>query len=234
MAEQTAAENAAQRTKLYLTITLAIQCLLTAAIVWYALLGDWQNMFLTAIVIALTLLPAVLHRRYSVLIPAEFQLVSAAFIFLSLFLGSAVDLYYHFWWWDIVLHSSSGFLLGIIGFLAIFLLNQTDKIPVGMKPAFVCFFAVTFAVFLGVVWETFEFAVDQMWPSINMQSNETGVVDTMQDLIVDMIGATVVAVMGWGYLKTGRYSFLMDGINEFIAKNPTLFGKLRRKKHKQS
>lgn len=219
-----------QRNKIYLTITLVIQCLLTAAIVWYVIREDWQNVFLTVAVMLLTLLPAILHRRYNVLIPAEFQLVSAAFVFLSLFLGSAADFYYRYWWWDLILHSGSGFLLGIVGFLAVFLLNQTDRIPVGMKPMFTCFFAVTCAVFLGVVWEIFEFTVDQIWPSINMQSNETGVVDTMQDLIVDTIGASVVAFMGGAYLKSGRYSFIMDGINKFIAHNPTLFGKLRRKK----
>ena len=39
---------------------------------------------------------------------------SPLFVFLSLFLGSAMDFYYHFWWWDLVLHTASGFLLGII------------------------------------------------------------------------------------------------------------------------
>jgi hypothetical protein len=64
-----------------------------------------------------------------------------------------------------------------------------------------------------------------MWPEVNMQSNETGVADTMYDLIVDTLGAIVVALMGWAYYKTGRYSFLADGIRTFIEKNPRLFGK---------
>ena len=139
--------------------------------------------------------------------------------------------YSKFWWWDIALHSSSGFILGIAGFVTLFLLNRTNRIPQGMRPIFICFFGVTFAVFLGVVWEIFEYACDVIAPKIgmksNMQSTESGVRDTMQDLIVDTLGAVVVAVMGWVYLRSGRFSFLADGVKKFLARNPKLFKKKR-------
>ena len=76
---------------------------------------------------------------------------------------------------------------------------QTDRLPAGMRPSFVCFFGVTFAVTLGVAWEVFEYVADIVTATeenpygVNMQSRETGVVDTMHDLIVDTIGAVVVA-----------------------------------------
>lgn len=114
-------------------------------------------------------------------------------------------------------------MLGIIGFLTLFLMNQTDRPPFGIRPAFLCFFGVTFAVFLGVLWEILEFAVDLAFPWANMQSRETGVGDTMLDLIVDTVGAIVVALMGWAYFKSGRYSFIKDGVQKFIRKNPRLF-----------
>ncbi|HEX6987215.1 MAG TPA: hypothetical protein VF170_17690 [Planctomycetaceae bacterium] len=199
-----------------LTITFVLQVLLGIGLALFVYRRDWENVFLTAVVILLTLVPAFLFRRYRVVIPPEFQLVSAAFIFLSLFLGSAFDLYYKYWWWDVVLHTSSGFLLGIIGFLALFLLNGTDRLPAGLTPGFICFFGVTFAVTLGVLWEVFEFAVDRVAPAVNMQSVETGVADTMHDLIVDTIGAVVVAFMGYAYLKTGRYSYIADGVQGFV------------------
>ena len=211
----------------YLTFTLIIQAILVAALVLFILWRDWENVFLTAAVIALTLIPVLLRRRYGIDMPPEFQLITVAFVFLSLFLGSARDFYYRFWWWDVVLHTGSGFLFGIIGFLALFVLNQTDRLPAGIRPAFVCFFGVTFAVFVGVLWEIFEFSVDQIWPSINMQSNETGVHDTMHDLIVDTLGAVIVGFMGWSYTRTGRYSFVVDGVRGFVRKNPRLFRKSR-------
>jgi hypothetical protein len=108
-----------------IALTVAIQAALVVGLVLFVLRRDWENVFLTTIVVALTLLPALLDRRYQILIPPEFQLISAVFVFL----GSAHDFYYRYWWWDVVLHSCSGFLLGVVGFVALFLLNRTDRIP---------------------------------------------------------------------------------------------------------
>lgn len=207
----------------YVTLTVLTQVVPAVALGFFLMRRDWENIFLTVIVVALTLLPAFVGRRYRIVIPPEFQFIAALFVVLTLFLGSAADFYYRFWWWDMVLHTGSGFLLGIIGFLAVFLLNHTDRIPQGITPFFLCFFAVTFAISLGVVWEIFEFVVDGISPAINMQSRETGVADTMHDLIVDTLGALVVAVMGWLHLRTGRYSVIAGGLARFIRFNPRLF-----------
>lgn len=214
---------------IYVTITLLIQAVVAIGLVLLVLRRDWENVFLTALVIALTLIPTFLLRRYRVYLPPEFQLVAVAFVFLSLYLGSARDFYYHFWWWDLILHAGSGFLLGIVGFLTLFLLNKTDRLPSGVRPVFLCFFGVTFAVFLGVLWEILEFMIDSIFPWTNMQSRETGVGDTMLDLIVDTLGAVVVALMGWAYFRGGRYSFIADGVRKFIRMNPRLFRSLPHK-----
>ncbi|HVJ67435.1 MAG TPA: hypothetical protein VM510_05590 [Caulifigura sp.] len=208
--------------QVYIRWTLAIQSVLAVGLVLFVLRRDWENVFLTTIVIGLTMLPAFVSRRYRVYIPPEFQLIAAIFVFLSLFLGSARDFYYRYWWWDMVLHTGSGFLLGVIGWITLFLLNRTDRLP-GIRPGFMCFFAVTFAVFLGVIWEIFEFVVDRLFPAVNMQSNETGVVDTMHDLIVDLAGAVLVAMMGLAYARSGRYSFVVDAVRRFTRRNPRLF-----------
>ena len=215
--------------RIYLRLTLLLQAIVCVALAVFVLRRDWERVFLTACVIALMLLPVLLRRRYDVFLPPEFQLVAAGFIFFSLYLGSVRGYYSKFWWWDVALHTSSGFILGIAGFVSLFLLNRTDRIPRGMRPIFLCLFGVTFAVTLGVLWEIFEYGCDRIGPHVgypsDMQSQSSGVRDTMQDLIVDTIGAIVVACMGWAYLRTGRYSFLADGVKKFLARNPKLFRK---------
>jgi hypothetical protein len=57
---------------LYLTITSVIQALLVVGLVLFALRRNWENVFLTSIVIVYTLVPAFLFRRYRVIIPPEF------------------------------------------------------------------------------------------------------------------------------------------------------------------
>ena len=211
-----------EKDRIYITLTLLIQAAVAIGLILFVLRHDWENSFLTVLVLGLTLLPPFLFRRYRVYIPPEFQLVAASFVFLSLFLGSAAGLYHYFWWWDILLHTGSGFLLGIIGFLTLFLLNQTDRIPAGIRPAFLCFFGVTFAVFLGVMWEIFEFAIDLLVPGQNMQSIETGVGDTMVDLIVDTFGAVIVGLMGLGLYQDGPVFFYCGWSQEIYPQKPSL------------
>ena len=78
---------------------------------------QWLTAFLTTGIILLTLFALVLHRRFKVFIPPEFELAAIAFVFASLFLGEIRGYYGRFWWWDLLLHTASGFLLGIVGFL---------------------------------------------------------------------------------------------------------------------
>lgn len=210
------------RRNLPIRLTLLIQAVLAVGLGMFVWRCDWENVFLTTLVIGLTLLPNFLALHHRIIIPPDLQLVSALFVFLTLFMGSAVDFYYRYWWWDMVLHAGSGFLFGMVGFLAIFLLNQSDRMPQGLRPAFISLFAVTFAVTVGVIWEIFEYIMDLIFPALNMQTTETGVHDTMNDLIVDTIGAVVVAAMGWAYMRRGRYSFIADAVHGFVRRNPRL------------
>jgi len=192
---------------------------------------QWLAALITGGIIVITLVPFFLAKRFRVFIPPEFVLVAIAFVFASLFLGEVHGYYSRFWWWDIVLHTCSGFLLGTIGFLLVHVLNETEDIGVHMKPGFVAFFAFLFAVGMGAIWEIFEFGMDSFFDT-NMQKkmlgDASGLTDTMWDLIVDTLGALVVSVLGYGYVKSaGNESFLERLIRSFIESNPRLFDRQR-------
>jgi hypothetical protein len=78
---------------LAMRLTLLIQAAVVVGLALFVWRRDWENVFLTALVIGLTLLPVILEKRHRIIIPPDFQLVSALFVFLTLFLSSAVDLY---------------------------------------------------------------------------------------------------------------------------------------------
>lgn len=202
-----------------------------------ALAAVWEQQWLAAVVtvgiIVITFFPLLLARRYHVQVPPDFELLAITFVFATLFLGEVRGYYTRFWWWDIALHAGSGFLLGIIGFLLVYLLNETEDIGVHMKPAFVAFFAFLFALGMGVFWEIFEFGMDTLL-GMNMQKamlgDPSGLTDTMYDLLVDALGALVIAVLGYGYIKTkGSESFLERWIDTFIKSNPQLFRRRRKR-----
>lgn len=208
---------------IYATITASIELFLMAALVFFLARGDWLNALLTTCIIVYNVLPALLYRRYKIFIPPSLQLVGLLFVFSSVFLGCIAQFYALIPWWDTLLHLCSGFLLGFVGFLAVFLLNQTAALHGKLTPLFISLFAAAFAVFLGVSWEIYEFLQDQILPQFNMQSIQTGLSDTMLDLIVDTFGAIVVAYMGYRYLTAGRYEFIIGrGTRALLHYNPAL------------
>ena len=81
------------------------------------------------------------------------------------------------------------------------------------------------AVTLGVFWEIYEFIADNLIPGLDMQVVETGTTDTMVDMIVNTIGAAVVALLGYLYSRSGRDSFIVDGVWKFVRRNPRLFAR---------
>lgn len=210
-------------------VTIALQLILIAEIA-FALWGQrWATAVLTSMIVAITFFPVLLERRFRIHIPPELQLAAIGFVFASLFLGEIHDYYNRFWWWDMALHTTSGFLLGILGFLLVYIMNETEKIQVHMKPGFVALFAFLFALGIGALWEIFEFTMDSVLGT-NMQKpmldDPSGLTDTMWDLIVDAIGALVISILGWRYLKKGnKKSFLERWIDGFIEKNPRFFRK---------
>lgn len=188
---------------------------------------EWNTAVLTLMIILLTLIPLLVYKRFQVFIPPEFEVLATAFLFCALFLGEIGDYYNRFWWWDIALHTTSGFLLGIVGFLLAHILNEQERIELKMQPIFVAMFSFFFAVSIGAMWEIFEFAMDSL-VGTNMQKpmldDPSGLTDTMWDLIVDTVGALVISIMGYGYLKSaGNQSFLLRWIHKFVRKNPQLF-----------
>ena len=208
-------------------ITTVLQLILLAEAILALWSQKWFIAFLTSMIILITFFPVLFERRFRIHIPPELQLAAIGFVFASLFLGEVHGYYTRFWWWDILLHTSSGFLLGILGFLLVHIMNETEKLQLHMKAGFVAFFAFLFALGVGALWEIFEFTMDSLF-GMNMQKpmlgDLSGLTDTMWDLIVDALGALIVSVLGWRYLKNPEQkSFIERWIDGFVTRNPRFF-----------
>ncbi|WP_164102718.1 hypothetical protein [Candidatus Laterigemmans baculatus] len=207
--------------RIHRRLVITLQGLLALGVALALFDARWMAAATTFGVLLVSLLPTLLGRRLKVHVPAEFELLAVVFIYAALFLGEVRGYYVRFWWWDLLLHTMSGFLLGLLGFLLVYVLNEKPALGLHMKPGFVALFAFMFALGVGTLWEIFEFAMDQAF-GLNMQ--KSGLQDTMGDLIVDAIGALVIALIGWSYLKTaGSKSFLERRIRRFVDENPRLF-----------
>ncbi|MGQ9426380.1 hypothetical protein ACXYTJ_09765 [Gilvimarinus sp. F26214L] len=192
--------------------------------------GYWMNVFLIGAIMSVIFIPLVLGRRFQLQIPSEFQILAVIFTFAALFLGEIRSYYERLWWWDIALHASSGLLLGVLGFLLVYVLNENERAALHMRPRFVALFAFAFAVTMGTLWEIFEFAMDELF-GMNMQKpmlgDPSGLTDTMWDLMLDAVGAFVISGIGWWYMIREEHSFIERWIQKFIRRNPHLFRRLR-------
>ncbi|MBE0568139.1 MAG: hypothetical protein IH577_00480 [Deltaproteobacteria bacterium] len=197
---------------------------------WIFLLIDkrWLSAFLVTLIIASLISPHVFRNKMEIEIPAEFHLTAVVFIFASLYLGEVQGFYQRFWWWDIALHTSAGLLMGIVGFLLVYILNESKRVELHMTSGFISLFAFLFAVTIGTLWEIFEFSMDRLF-GLNMQKpmmgDPSGLTDTMWDMIVNAIGAFIISFMGWWYLNRKQTFFVRDWIRTFIARNPRMFHK---------
>lgn len=167
-------------------------------------------------------IPDFFERRFNVDIPSYLVVMYLIFLYGAIFLGETRFFYYKVPYWDTVLHCFSAAMLGLLGFSLVFLLNGNEKVPMQLSPIFICIFAFAFAVGIGVLWEIYEYVFDGLW-GMNMQKFmlEDGTVlvghaalkDTMDDLIVDCIGAGSVCLLNYIILK-----FDVNFINTFKFK----------------
>lgn len=224
----TSDEKPPQPRSIHARLTIALQTLIALGLLLSLYERQWMNAAIIAGILLLTMLPALFARGLDLYIPPEFELMAIAFIFAALFLGETRGYYGRFWWWDIALHSTSGGLLGILGVLLVYVLNQDPRIDLHMQPGFVAFFAFCFALAMGTLWEIFEFSMDQIF-GMNMQKpmfdDPSGLTDTMWDLIVVALGALLMSAVCYVYMKRKMESIIERWIRRFIEGNPRLFSR---------
>lgn len=157
--------------------------------------------------------PNMISQKRGIRIPSCLYLLYVIFLFCAIFLGEVRNFYYVIPYWDIILHTFSGGMIAALGFSFITLINDEENVHVKLTPFFVAFFAFNFAIMLGVVWEIYEYTADGLL-GLNMQKfaledgtmliGREALADTMEDLIVDGIGALVISVIGYISLKYNK------------------------------
>lgn len=193
---------------------------------------NWMSLYNSFLTLFLTFIPNILKKHYHIKLPHFLQFFIIIFIYASIFLGEVNQFYNKIWWWDSILHFSSGIALGFIGFLITYILYKTNKIKT--DPVFLAIFSLMFAISLGVFWEIYEFSSDHffgtdMQKSKNLNVNDgvcntrLGLVDTMFDLILDTAGALIASVAGYLFIRTKKVFFFGNIVHEFEKENQYLF-----------
>ena len=166
--------------------------------------------------------PGFLTRRFKLAIPNLLYILYIIFLYCAIFLGEVGNFYYAIPHWDIILHAFSSVMTGLFGFMVVTALNQAKVTPVHMSPIFVALFSFAFAAMVGTLWEIYEFTFDGLL-GMNMQKflledgtaliGREALADTMEDLIVDCLGALAASLTGYLSLKHQK-GWLYDYMQE--------------------
>ena len=207
---------------------------------------DFENVMLCVLTLILFMLPSLIERRLKIDLPDTLEIIILLFIYAAEILGEIQAYYITFPFWDTMLHTLNGFLCAAIGFSLIDLLNRSKKFTFSLSPLYVALASFCFSMTVGVLWEFFEYAMDQFFfldmqkdtivpaiSSVMLDPNgantpvmikdiqdviivhsdgtqealglggylDIGILDTMEDLLVNFIGATVFSVVGYFYIK---------------------------------
>lgn len=128
-----------------------------------------------------------------------------ALIVMTVYLGSSLKFYDKYYWWDMLIHFISGITFVSFG------ITLTDKVE-NLSNFHILLFCFTFSITLHVIWEVLEYISDsifhtdhQRWQKISPSNNHAsetaiqpaGLVDTMNDTIICIIGTVISCIIWW-------------------------------------
>lgn len=222
-------------------VYFTLRVLVIVTLVLQLLNRNYENVFLCGLTLLLLIMPSLLQITFRVELPTTLEIIILIFIFAAEILGEISEFYLVFPFWDTALHTMNGFLAAAIGFSLVDLLNRSERTVFNLSPLFTAIVAFCFSMTIGVMWEFFEFGMDQL-AGFDMQKDtvihtirsvtldpgghnvpyvitgiketavngqelglggylDIGLIDTMQDLIVNFFGAVIFSVIGFFYVK---------------------------------
>lgn len=177
---------------------ISLMLLLNSGYLLHLIVSGNQSRILVTLSVYLTVwIPRVICHTLKIKLPESMEFVYLLFVFLAQFLGSVVNLYSSIYWFDSFTHFISGILTAVF---ALAILNWFQKYDT-KSVAFNIFFMIAFSLMVASLWEMFEFTSDQLLGGDTQKVLETGVSDTMKDMIVALLGAILTCIY-YGYEKT--------------------------------
>lgn len=131
---------------------------------------NYENVFLCILTLLLMIMPSVIQATFRVEFPSPLEIIILIFIFAAEILGEISAFYMRFQYWDTVLHTLNGFLCAAIGFSLVDIMNGHKRLKFDMSPLFMAITAFCFSMTIGVLWEFFEFGMDQLF-GLDMQKD---------------------------------------------------------------
>ena len=181
--------------------------------------GNFENVFLCLLTLVLLMLPTMIERSLMIDLPNTLEIIIMLFIFAAEMLGEIQAFYTTYQGWDTMLHTLNGFLCAAIGFSLVDMLNRHERFSLSLSPGFMAIVAFCFSMTIGVLWEFFECAMDQLF-LLDMQKDS--IMHSISSVMLDPTGGNtpviirditdVIVVAGGEEIPLGLGGYLDVGI----------------------
>jgi len=169
---------------------ILITIILNTLFLVLTLLGKYDSIILVCLSLYLIVfLPVIIRRSFKIEISDCIEMQFLVFIFLAQLLGSVMHFYELIDWYDSFVHFLSGSLTGFLAIYLLNLFNKYDKKSIGFNILYMLALTLMVASF----WEMFEFTADNLLGGDAQRVLETGVADTMKDMICALLGCIMIA-----------------------------------------
>lgn len=189
---------------------------------------NYENVFLCILTLLLLVMPSLVQVTMKIELPTTLEIIILVFVFAAEILGEIREFYIVFPFWDTVLHTLNGFLAAAIGFSMVDLLNRSERMVFKLSPLFTAIVAFCFSMTIGVIWEFFEFGMDQI---LGFDMQKDTILHTIRSVMLDPVGGNNVAQIGnitnvvvngkdlglGGYLDIGLIDTMKDLMVNFVG-----------------
>lgn len=172
------------------------------------------NMWQLVLMAVFTYIPNLVEHIFKVNVPLYMGIAFMIFCVCHFILGEIAGFYATIKIWDSLLHSSTVVVLALVGVSTIYILNEEGKVK--LIPIFLIIYPICFVMTIEVLWEMIEFSSDVILKTNMQRFNDSitgepfigqkALFDTMKDLIVDFIFATITSVIAYFNEKKGSIS----------------------------
>ena len=155
-----------------------------------------------SIILTITL-PFIIEKLFKISIGDSIKFIYIVFVFMAHFLGATVELYNKISYFDKITHTLSGVLTAYGALLLLFMLNKYNK----NDKVFNVIFMISFTLAIAASWEIFEYSANILFGGDAQRVALTGVNDTMQDIIVALLGSIMMILVYIFYNKSNMFNF---------------------------
>jgi len=168
--------------------------------------------------IGITFIPLLIKRLFKVNFNYEPVAICLVFAFCAIFIGSVLGGYLTIKRWDTLMHTISGAIFMLLFLLLLFIaFHRYKAVQVPLWVYFV--FAFALCMTTGIVWEIYEFGLDQFFGMNTQHAIDTGVFDTMKDVVCNTTGALASSFIFYKALKTKKFKSIYNMFNSFCQLN---------------